>query len=218
MPIIENENEDRRSLMNRAPCVCDGEKSGIPCKHYWPVIQKFRAANAGALRSGDKRYNCTMAPSFLLEWTSEEKPTYCGRYEPRKSPGLVALVQRAVALAVHHPIGSSYVPRGPGYEKYDKDFSTFRPMTLDEIAKNREAFPDAPVSWNFGGKSPDQLTVHDIATGPQIGMLKPGETMPGTLSDETSKAMDTLFDDTKADDPGQFDAGDGGIFKKKDNT
>ncbi len=188
--IIEDPNADARSLMNRAPCVCDGEASGVVCEHFWAVMQKFRAANSDALRSGERQRACTMTPGLVLEFTAEEKPTVCNRYSPRKAEGLVAIVKRAATALVMQP-------KGPGYVRFNAEFERFNPMTLEEVAKLREEFPDRPVAWGhqrFGGQSPDTLTADDIMNGPQIGMLKPGEQIPGTLSKETEQALDGLFE------------------------
>ena len=104
MSIIDDPNADARSLMNRAPCVCDGERDGIPCRHYWSVIQKFKAANADALRSGEKNRACMLTAGLVLEFTEEEKPTYCNHYTPRPAPGLVAIVKRKVRALAHAPL------------------------------------------------------------------------------------------------------------------
>ncbi len=197
--IIDDPNAEARSLMNRAPCICNGEQNGIPCTHYWNVIQKFRASNADGLRSGEKQRACTLTDGLVLEFTEDEKPTFCGRYEPRKTRGLVAITKRAVRTLV----GLS-PHAGHGYEAYNKDFEEFRPMTVAEIARNREAFPDKPVAFGVGGKNPAMWTADDIMNGPQIGILKPGEKPPSTtLSDETEAGLDGIFG--KSDD---------GIFKK----
>jgi hypothetical protein len=186
MTLIEDPNADARSLMNRAPCICDGESSSVVCKHYWSVIQKFHAQNADGLRSGEKQRACTLTEGLVLEFTSEEKPTVCNRYEARKETGLVAILKRSANALLMQP-------KGAGYVRFDSEFAKFNPMTVEEIAKLREQFPDRPVVWGQG-KRPDMMTVADIANGPQIGILKPGEEMPGGLSEETDKALDGIFD------------------------
>lgn len=80
-------------------------------------------------------------------------------------------------------------------------------MTLEEIAALRAKIPDPPPNpYQIGGKSPDQLSVDDIMNGPQIGIVKPGESIPGvTLAPEADKMLDDLFapkaDEPKADEP-----------------
>ncbi len=197
MPILDDPNADARSLMNRRPCVCDGKASGIVCKHFWGLDQRFRAANAEAVRRGDVRRNCTLSDSFLLEFTEQEKPTFCNRYEPRKSEGLVAIVKRAARAAVF--LGPK---AGAGYEPYDVEFDSYRSMTAEDITKLREDMPDKIIPTMFGGfggpgagKSPDMLSAEDIMNGPQIGMLKPGEKIPGSeLNTETEDVLGKLFD------------------------
>lgn len=194
MTLINDPNSDARSLMNRKPCICNGEKTGIQCAHFWSVIQKFPAQNAEAVRDGDKRRACTMAPSFLFEFTDVEKPTRCNRYEPRKEPGLVAIGKRALAEAFG-------LKQGPGYVVFDEDFERFNPVTLEEIEKLREEFPDKPVHDPFmRGKNPLGMSVKDIIEGEQIGILKPGEKLPGTLSEETKAAVDGIFGDASGID------------------
>jgi len=194
MTIIEDVNSDNRSLMNRATCVCDGEKNGIPCKYFWSVTQKFRAANADGLRLGEKNRSCTLTPSFLLEFTSEELPTYCNMYEPRKTQGLVQIARRTARAAI------GLKPKaGSGYESYDTVFTKFNPVTPEEQRALREEFPDVP---GFGGMRPDMMNLHDIINGPQIGIVKPGEEPPTLgLSEETERG---IFGND----------GGGGIFRK----
>jgi len=195
MTLIEDPNADARSLMYRAPCVCTGAANGIRCKHLWSVAQKFRAQNADAMRLGEKHRSCTLTDSFLFEFTSEEEPTYCDRYEPKKEPGLVAIGKRVSARLLGRK-------KGPGYVTYDQGFARFNPMTIKEIQKLREEFPDQPM-WG-SGKSPLMMTMDDIANGPQIGIVKPGEEAPPSgLSPETEKELD-----------GIFGSGSGGIFNK----
>lgn len=178
--------------MLNAPSICNGEKTGHPCRHYWAVNQKFRAANSDTVRDGEKQRACTLVPGWPLEWTSEEAPTKCNRYEPRPKPGLLALVQRALRLA-------------SGYEPVYKEFEEYRPLSWDEIKKLREENPDRPEDA-LAAKNPLSWTAEDIANGPQIGILKPGESLPGE-SAEVKDLVDGLFSNTDRPD---------GIFTKKD--
>lgn len=207
MTIIADPDAEARSLMNRAPCICDGEKTGIQCKHFWSVIQKFDAANADTMRRGESNRACTLMAGWPLEFVSEEKPVYCRRYEPRKEEGLFALIQRAVLGAAFlgpsagQRRGLERVPRvrglpskkgTGGYVRYDEYFNEFNPMTQPEIEQLRRENPDQP--GRFGrGKNPLSMTVDDIAANP-VNMLKPGEAMPGGLSPEVDRALDDLFD------------------------
>lgn len=170
--------------MLNAPCVCNGEKTGYVCKHYWSVMQKFSANNADTMRDGEKQRACTLMNGWPLEFYSEEFPTRCNRYERRPLPGLFALVARAIGLADDN-----------GWQKFDPAFETFNPMTLEEIAELRRLNPDpAPDPFQIGGKRPDQLSASDIMNGPQINIVKPGEGIPGvTLSADADKALDEIF-------------------------
>lgn len=170
----------------RAPCVCNGEKTGHPCRHYWAVMQKFVSANADTVRDGEKQRACSLMPGWPFEFTSDEMPTKCNRYEPAPKPGLLALVARAVNLAY-------------GYEKFLTDFEVYHPMTLAEIAQLRLDFPDPPADESM---SPLSMTLADIMNGPQIGILKPGEKVPGLgLDPATDQAIDELFSDKTATPP-----------------
>lgn len=189
MTFIDDPAADRRSLMLNAPSICNGEKTGHPCRHYWAVNQKFRSANSDTVRDGEKQRACTLVPGWPLEWTSEEAPTKCNRYSPRPKPGLLALVQRAIGLA-------------SGYEPVYKDFEEYRPLSWDEIQKLRAENPDRPEDQ---GKHPFSFTVDDIANGPQIGILKQGESLPGE-----SKEITDLVD-------GLFGGKSNGILTKKDD-
>ncbi len=187
--LTSDPNAEARSLMNRRPSVCDGAANGIPCAHFWGLVQRFRAANTDAIKRGDTRRNCTMVDGFMLEWVEEEKPTYCTAYTPRKSPGLLALVQRAVRAAVFLPIKG-----GAGYAEYDAWFDAYDPMTPEDIADLRALMPDRPIAFQHG-KDPSTMSFEDIARGEQIGIVKPGEKIPGTeLSTDVEKALGDIFD------------------------
>lgn len=182
MSLIHDPGAEARSLMYNAPCICNGEKTGFVCKHYWAVIQKFAANNADTMRDGEKQRACTLMSGWPLEFVSEEFPTRCNRYERKPLPGLFALVARAVGLAER------------GWQAYDPAFEDFNPMTLDEIAELRKRVPDPAPDPFQRGKRPDQLTVTDIINGPQIGIVQPGESIPGvTLAPEADKVLDEMF-------------------------
>lgn len=183
MSLIHDPGADARSLMLNAPCVCNGEKTGYVCKHYWSVMQKFSANNADTMRDGEKQRACTLMNGWPLEFVSEEFPTRCNRYERRPLPGLFALVARAIGLADR------------GWQQFDPGFEEFNPLTLEEIAELRRLKPDpAPDPFQIGGKRPDQLSASDIMNGPQINIVKPGEGIPGvTLSADADKALDEIF-------------------------
>lgn len=178
MPFIDDPNAEARSLMMRAPCVCSGEKNGVRCKHYWALMQKFLAANADTIRDGKKRRNCTMVESFMLEFDDKDSPTYCQRYEPMPAPGLVNIVRRAArhVTGTAPKAGELASPTTPnalgrllgvdpksasGFVGYDDRFEAFRPMTLEEIEKNREENPDRPVAF-------DQFRFSGLRGGAQL--------------------------------------------------
>lgn len=210
---FDDPSADARSLMHRAPCPCNGEVNGVQCKHYWALSQKFRAANSDTVRLGEKQRGCHLVPGFFLEFKSHEKPTSCQSYEPRKVPGLIALVKRAVALAVGLAPRAERLPRtfmtvdgmkleeqktvDWGYVSYDGDFEDFHPMTLAEIEKLREKMPDTPAHFSHG--NPATMSVGDIVNGPQVAILKPGETVPGSdtksmsLNEATEEALSDIF-------------------------
>ncbi len=213
MTVLSDPNADARSLMNRRPCVCDGAASGIVCKHFWGLDQRFHAANADAVRRGDIRRNCTMVDGFMLEFTEPEKPTFCNRYTPRKTPGLVAITKRVARAAV------GLKPKaGAGYEPYDVDFDSFKPMTPEEIEALRTAMPDRPIQWQHG-MDPSRMNAFDIANSPPINMLAPGEKPKGLeLSAETEAALGGIFDRPSPTAPTA--SAEGGIFDTptKDET
>jgi hypothetical protein len=187
MPFIDDPGADARSLMLNAPSICNGEKTGHPCVHYWAVNQKFKAGNADTVRDGEKQRACTLVAGWPLEWTSEEAPTKCNRYARRPRPGLLALVQRAVGLA-------------QGYEKPFTDFEAYNPMTWDEINKLREDRPDPAPDPFRAGPDPSTMTAHDIINGPQIGIAPAGTVVTESgLKPETHSFVEGLFDDKTKD-------------------
>lgn len=181
MPFIDDPNADARSLMMKAPCVCSGEKNGIRCKHYWALMQKFSAANSDTIRDGKKRRNCMLVNSFMLEFDDKDAPTYCQSYDPKPAPGLVNIVRRAARhLTGTAPLTGELAGTEPtknvaGYVGFDDRFEVFRPMTLEEIEKNREANPDRPVAFDrfrFDGlRNPSTLSDPDAIAKDSVGII-----------------------------------------------
>ncbi len=69
---------------------------------------------------------------------------------PRKAPGLLALVQRAVTNALFFSPKSGRMPNGEnvsalGYVAYDDVMEKFDPMSVEEIKQLRDENPDRPI-------------------------------------------------------------------------
>jgi hypothetical protein len=113
------------SKMNLRKCICNGEATGTPCKHYWSFGAKTDALNAEFLNYGEKFRNCTLLPGYLVEWDgSESVPHYCDRYEPDSSI-LVRVFKWFLKLLWR-------------FRRYNPEFEEYRPTTPEEVREITE--------------------------------------------------------------------------------
>lgn len=84
MTMIKEDPEARkRSLMYKNPTVCDGQKDGKQCKHYWFSISRIDVVNPDELRSGRKdRFCILLGTPFSMGEGAGEMATYCNQYVP----------------------------------------------------------------------------------------------------------------------------------------
>ncbi len=74
-----------RSLMYQQKTVCNGERDGKACKHFWDLTQIPGSANPDMLKDGERFRMCTyfkgMDP-LMMENGKEGMAVQCNRYEP----------------------------------------------------------------------------------------------------------------------------------------
>lgn len=109
--IIEDPKDRERSLMFKKPTVCDGQRDGFQCKHYWFFISRVDVANPDALRTGRKDRFCVFnGGTFPMGDGGSELAVECNKYERSETP-------------------------------YTDTYKTNNPMTEDEILALRSADP-----------------------------------------------------------------------------
>lgn len=74
----------KRSLMHKQKVLCNGEKTGACCKHYWAITRIVPSLNADFLQVGEKLRFCRAWGSEPLEFEDgrEGLAPYCNIYEP----------------------------------------------------------------------------------------------------------------------------------------
>jgi len=94
-----------KSAMRQLPALCNGEKTGFQCTHYWALAVKMDAQNPENLRRGEAMRYCTAVVGDRLDLGDggAEMAVDCNRFEPS---------DRA----------------------YDAAFEVFNPMTPEEAA------------------------------------------------------------------------------------
>lgn len=108
--------------MLQRPAICNGEKNGTKCKHYFSFAARTDAQNPEFLNLGMKFRNCTVCPGWLIEWEGwEDLPHHCDRYVPDYK-GLRWLVWR---IGQFFSFG----------RKVDKSFEDYTPMTQEAVTE-----------------------------------------------------------------------------------
>lgn len=112
----------KESKMLQRPSICNGEATGVKCKHYFSFAARTDAQNPEFLNLGEKFRNCTVCPGWLIEWDGwESLPHTCDRYVPDYK-GLRWLIWR---------IGQIF----KSSRQVDKSFEDYTPMTQAEVAE-----------------------------------------------------------------------------------
>lgn len=119
-------NADKRSLMHAQPRLCNGQKTGRACVHYWAHNEPVESANSDVLRLGQLFRVCGVHPSIAHEMESHQLATHCNRYAPRRLP----LYKR--------PLRWLRIIDDPG--AYNPSVEEYRPLTPEEVKAIRDAF------------------------------------------------------------------------------
>lgn len=77
-----------KSLMHKQRVLCNGEASGIPCKHYWTLVQIASSAVPTHMKNGERTRSCILLPNDpqVMDEGREGMAASCNRYEPDQSP------------------------------------------------------------------------------------------------------------------------------------
>ncbi len=160
---ITDDKAAKLSKMLKRKAICNGEKSGYECIHYFPFGAKTESNDPEFLGFGEKFRNCTVCPGYLIEFDGEDNlPHTCRRYEP-DAPLLVK---------IGHKIKKVLFGR-----KYDPTFEVYKPMTPEEVVElTREA--------HSGGTVPTLAETRGLGVGaPVPGSGIRGATMPMSEED-----------------------------------
>lgn len=157
--LIHDPEAEGRSIMMKRPALCNGQRTGRQCVHYWMHIEKVESNNADNLRLGETYRGCALdkTPAVLVhQMTANELAVVCNRFEPRRLP------------FYKRPLRWLRLIDDPG--AYKPDLEEYRPLTPDDIREIQTGSSD-PLGR-------DQV--------PMTGGI-PGVTAP--LSDEAVEAM-----------------------------
>jgi hypothetical protein len=134
MEIVDREAKDL-SLMHKQKYVCNGQRDGRICKHYWRVARKVESINPEALREGEILRSCLKVTGQFIEMAGEEVSVQCNMYQGRKLP----LLQRPLVWL--NVIDDPFL--------YNEKADEFNPMTPEEIealhSQRKTPMPSFPV-------------------------------------------------------------------------
>jgi hypothetical protein len=125
--IVEDFEAEKRSLMAKAKPLCNGEKNGRSCVHYWAHVEKVESVNPDYLRRGELFRVCGFHPSIAHEMNQHQLAVECNRYAPRRLP----LFKRPLAV-----LG---LVKDPG--KYDPNFEEYQPISAAQLKLLQEETP-----------------------------------------------------------------------------
>jgi hypothetical protein len=102
--LIEDPLAKDRSLMLRQKVLCNGQRTGLQCEHYWGLLKKTDTVNPDAQRSGEKVRYCLVdrAEATFLGDGGSDMAVACTAFKPSR-------------------------------RVYDATFEDFNPMTPEDI-------------------------------------------------------------------------------------
>lgn len=140
MGLIHDPGAEKRSLMMRRKPLCNGEKTGRSCIHYWVHVEKVESNNPDNLRLGEIYRACALNGASALhvhEMSESQLATVCNQYVPRRLP----IWKRPLAV-----LG---LVEDPG--KYEGSVEDYKPLSPEEIKELQRGSPDDyynPVTGN----------------------------------------------------------------------
>lgn len=177
MGMIHDPEAESRSVMLKRPALCNGQKTGRSCVHYWAHAEKVESNNPDNLRLGEMFRGCGYHPSIVHEMSESQLATVCNRYEPRKLP----LFRRALVV-----LG---LADDPG--KYDPSFEEYQPLTPDEIKQLQDGSPSTQVEQvpMTGGAAQPLTDEHLAAAGIVARELTASEAVDALDDEPTPRLM-----------------------------
>jgi hypothetical protein len=130
--LVVDPEAEKRSVMMRQKVLCNGEKNGRSCVHYWAHVEKVESTNADYLRRGEIYRVCGFHPSIAHEMRQDQLAVECNYYTPRRLP----IWKRPLALLK--------IVDDPG--RFDPSFEGYNPLTDEEIKQLQDQLPStSPV-------------------------------------------------------------------------
>jgi len=117
MQVFVDPDAAKRSLMLKQKRLCNGESTGIQCKHYWAFRTLIDVDNPDHLRKGENARRCLVQSGQYFEMGDGggEMAVYCNRFEE-------------------------------GHVPFDPDFESYDPMTPEEIKALEVEYAADPAS------------------------------------------------------------------------
>lgn len=129
---------DKRSLMLKQKALCNGQRNGRACVHYWTHVEKVESANSDNLRRGEIYRSCVFpgggAPLQSHEMSADQLATECNQFKARRLP----ILQRPLAwLGMVEDQG-----------KYDPEYEDYKPLSPEEIKTLQAELPTPEADEN----------------------------------------------------------------------
>jgi hypothetical protein len=124
---------EKRSLMLQQKALCNGQKTGRACAHYWAHVEKVESANPDFLRRGEIFRACAFVGGGTIhchEMAADQLSTECNQYKARVLP------------IWKRPLAALRIIDDPG--AYDPFFEGYDPMTSEDIAEQNRLHPSTP--------------------------------------------------------------------------
>lgn len=120
MAFVDDPGAEKRSVMLRQQALCNGQKTGRSCVHYWAHVEKVESHNPDFIRLGQVFRVCGFHPSLAHEMSEEQLAVRCNQYRPRRLP----LWKRPLALLK--------LVDDPG--RYQVEYEVYKPLTPAQVA------------------------------------------------------------------------------------
>lgn len=154
-PLHDIDAARKRSLMYQKPTVCNGERDGFACKHFWDLTQIPSSANPDMLKDGERFRLCTFFKGWeplMMENGKEGMALDCNRYE--KDDSLVYISKKEE----YDPLKpDEYAALVAGEIKNLDDLMKYRARRAE-----REAAVDAEKSNEAAQAGTDNVSIDDV--------------------------------------------------------
>lgn len=139
MGLVHDPEAAGRSLMMAQKSLCNGEKTGRVCAHYWAHCEKVESNNPDNLKFGQLFRVCMVFNAIAYEMGFDQLATVCNRYRPAHLP-----IWRQILIW----LGLSKNPLG-----YNEEMEGYNPLTSAEIRTLQRGSSDplVPLVRGRGG-------------------------------------------------------------------